>query len=83
MEEIKMWAQMFWEDGTVSQGIRFPAEWLDDPELNNISKMAKSILDDLNREEGHLLMWGAGNIFFGRYPISSGSQGLETLASQS
>lgn len=70
MQEIKIWAQMFWEDGTVSQGRRIPAEWLDDPKLTNICKMAEGILDDLNRVEGYLLLWGAGNILFGHFPTS-------------
>lgn len=66
---IKMWAQMFFEDGSVTRGIRFPAEWLDEGYEQHIQRIAESLLQDLNRDEGWLLLWGAGNMVF--KPISS------------
>ncbi len=78
---IEMWAQIFFEDGTVSQGIRFPAEWLDDPKGGNIERMLKKLLDDMNREEGWFLLWGAGNMVFNHYPTSFSSELLESDSS--
>lgn len=62
MEEIKVWAQMFFKDGSVSQGQRIPAQWLDEGFEEQIEIVANDILDDLNRETGYLLIWGAGNL---------------------
>lgn len=71
---IKIWAQMFFEDGSVTQGIRIPAEWLDEGYEHRILAVAKSFLHDLNREEGWLLLWGAGNMVFNHYPTSFSSE---------
>jgi hypothetical protein len=81
MNEIKMWAQMFFEDGSVSQGIRIPAEWLDKGFESQIVKTAKNLLKDVNREEGWLLLWGAGNMVFNHYPTSFSSELLESDSS--
>ena len=66
--EIQMWAQMFFEDGTVTRGMRFPAEWLEEQYEFAIIELAKKLLDSANRDEGWLLMWGAGNMVFNHYP---------------
>ena len=81
MDEIKIWAQMFFEDGSVSQGRRIPAEWLDEEYKWQIDSVAKMFLDDVNRDEGWLLLWGAGNMIFNHYPTSSSKQ--EPLESNS
>lgn len=70
---IKIWAQMFFEDGTVTRGVRIPAEWLDEGYQEQLSRTAETLLQDLNRDEGWLLLWGAGNVVFEHYPISSSS----------
>jgi len=75
--KIEMWMQLFFEDGSVSQGIRFPAEWLDDPKKGNIERVIKTLLEDVNREEGWFLLWGAGNMVFNHYPTSFSSQAEE------
>lgn len=75
MEEIKIWAQMFFDDGSVTQGVRIPAEWLDEQFHGQIQVVADNLLSSVNREDGWLLMWGAGNMVF--TPISSSSQVLE------
>lgn len=67
MNDIKVWAQMFFDDGSVSQGIRIPVETLDDDRL--IEETGQTLLDGLNREEGLLLIWGAGSI--GAWEITS------------
>jgi hypothetical protein len=46
MNEVKVWAQMFFEDGSITQGIRFPAEWLDEGFGENISKIATTLLEE-------------------------------------
>jgi hypothetical protein len=59
---------MFFEDGTVSQGIRIPAEWLDDDYEEMLITAADRLLSSTNREYGWLLLWGAGNMIFKQYP---------------
>lgn len=79
--EIKVWMQLFFEDGSVSQGMRVPAEWLDDPKWKDILRVTKSLLEDVNRDEGWLLVWGAGNMEFNHYPTSFSSQLAEVSSS--
>lgn len=70
---IKIWAQMFFEDGTVSQGTRIPSEWLDEGHEKQLEKTIKKLLNDIGREEGWYLLWGAGNMVFNHYPTSFSS----------
>jgi len=60
MQEIQVWAQMFFDDGSVSEGKRIDAEKAED--INYIEEIAKKFLKGLNRNEGFLLVWGAGSI---------------------
>ena len=68
--EIKIWAQMFFEDGSVSQGVRIPAQWLDDDYAEMLEITIANLLSSTNREQGWILLWGAGNMIFKHYPIS-------------
>jgi len=70
MFQIKIWAQMFFDDGSVSEGIRIPAIWLEKENESYIHDVAWRLLRGLNRTEGHLLIWGAGNMVFMKYPTS-------------
>ena len=83
MNEIKIWAQMFFDDGSVSQGIRVPAAVLDNK--LDIVKVAKQLLKSVNRREGHLLLWGAGNIHFSTvmWPNTSASSDISEQESDS
>lgn len=69
-DHIKIWAQMFFEDGSVSQGIRIPAHCLEEDKKATIDLAADRLLASLNRQEGWLLLWGAGNMVFKHYPTS-------------
>lgn len=60
--QIEVWAQVFFLDGSVSEGKRIPAETLDDREA--MIQAGLNLLKSSNREEGHLLIWGAGEMFF-------------------
>lgn len=73
MYQIQIWAQMFFEDGSVTQGLRVPAEYLDEQYAYAIDKVAKLLLQSANRNEGWLLLWGAGNMIFNHYPTSFSS----------
>lgn len=68
---------MFFDDGSVTQGMRVPAKVLDN-ELGEIRQLAIHLLGTVGRQEGLLLIWGAGNLFYNYYileqPISSSSQ---------
>jgi hypothetical protein len=69
---------MFFEDGSVTQGIRINAEWLDDHYAYAIDEVAQMLLQSTNRMEGWLLLWGAGNMVFNHYPTSfSGKKASE------
>lgn len=70
MNEIKIWAQMFFEDGSVTQGIRIDAEWLEEAYAWKIDETADLLMKSANRDEGWLLLWGAGNMVFNHYPTS-------------
>lgn len=67
--EMKLWAQMFFEDGSVSQGKRINV--IDLCDENKIRKIADDFLKDLNREDGYLLLWGAGYMRFLYYTTIS------------
>ncbi len=69
--EIQIWAQIFFDDGSVTQGKRIPAEWLDDEYKEMIAKTAKELLESVNRDAGFMLLWGAGNMKFDFVSISS------------
>lgn len=66
--EISIWAQMFFDDGSVSQGIRFPAQWLEPEFKFKIDEIASLLLKSVNRDQGWMLIWGAGNMIFQEYP---------------
>ena len=70
MNDIQIWAQMFFDDGTVTRGIRIPAEWLDEQYAYALDEVAQRLLDDTHRQDGYLLLWGAGNMVFNHYPTS-------------
>lgn len=84
MHEIKVWAQMFFDDGSVTQGMRVPAKVLDN-KLGEIRQIAVHLLGSVGRTEGLLLIWGAGNLFYNYYIldqiISSSSQDSESETS--
>jgi hypothetical protein len=69
--EIKAWAHMFFDDGSVSEGKRVDAEVVEDKSL--MRQIAMDFLKDLNREEGLLLIWGAGELIQRYYKISIAS----------
>lgn len=81
MEDIKIWAQMFFEDGSVSQGRRIPAQWLEDDYKEMIQHTANVLLESVHRIDGWLLLWGAGNMVFTPCSISSSSSQLSELDS--
>jgi len=72
--EIKVWAQVFFLDGSVSQGKRIPCELLDDREA--LIDEGQKLLKSVNREEGYLLVWGAGELFFSKITSSSSASGI-------
>lgn len=67
---------MFFEDGSITQGLRIPAEWLDEQYAHAINEVAESLLKSVNRDDGWLLLWGAGNIVFNHYPTSFSSKAV-------
>jgi hypothetical protein len=79
--KIYIWAQMFFCDGSVSQGIRIPDVALYSREMQD--ETAELLLKDTNRKEGLLLLWGCGMTKGITYPLSrsisfSLSEELET-----
>lgn len=71
--EIKVWCQMFFDDGSVSEGKRFSAEILDDKD-KNMKQIAHDFLKELGREEGFMLTWGAGNLIPMYYKVISSKE---------
>lgn len=60
-EEVKVWVQMFFEDGSVTQAKYVSADVYDNEE--KIKMFAKSFLLDTHRQEGVLFIWGAGRVY--------------------
>jgi hypothetical protein len=77
---IQVWTQFFFDDGSVSQGLRVSADIYDDHRILN--EVIEKLLRSVNRTEGFLVIWGAGEIQFGRYSISS-SEESDSSASES
>lgn len=77
--DVKIWGQMFFDDGSVSEGRRYPVEILDTVE--GVSQVSLDLLNSTNRTEGFLLLWGAGEIKF--YNITFSSEELDSSASVS
>lgn len=79
MMNIKIWIQMFFEDGSVSEAKRVPAEILDD--MEKVKEIGMGLLRDLNRIVGYMLIWGAGNMLFMECEINAcPSEESKTLA---
>lgn len=62
MTDIKIWAQMFFDDGSVTEGLRISADTFDSPS-QGMKEIAIKLLKSVNRNEGLLLVWGAGEMF--------------------
>jgi hypothetical protein len=60
-EEVKVWAQMFFDDGSVTQGKYIPRNVYDKEEY--IKGVAMEFLNDTQRQEGVLFIWGAGRVY--------------------
>ena len=80
-EEVKVWAQMFFDDGSVTQGKYIPRSVYDNKE--QIIEIAKDFLRDTSRKEGVLFIWGAGRVYARGVelflPRSGRFKGSETL----
>lgn len=81
MNEIYVWAQMFFDDGSVSQGKRVLDSIYDQNDY--MEDVAAYFLKDLHRTEGLLLVWGAGDMKSKYYVFTSSSLESKTLALES
>jgi hypothetical protein len=61
-DNIKVWAQMFFDDGSVSESKRVNSAVFDD-QSNQMLRIAIRLLESVNRDEGLLVVWGAGEMF--------------------
>jgi hypothetical protein len=60
-DEVKVWAQMFFDDGSVTQGKYISRSTYDKEEY--IRRIATEFLTETQREEGVLFIWGAGRVY--------------------
>jgi hypothetical protein len=60
-EEVKVWAQMFFDDGSVTQGQYISRDIFDKQEY--IDRLALGFLKETNRKEGVIFIWGAGRVY--------------------
>jgi hypothetical protein len=60
-EEVKVWTQMFFDDGSVTQGKYITRTVFDDE--SKIESVAFEFLHDTGRKEGVLFIWGAGRVY--------------------
>lgn len=77
--EIKVWAQMFFDDGSVSQGIRVSVDIYDNDII--LERIKDNLLKSVNRKNGFLVVWGAGNIMYKSYFTSSSEEESDSSAS--
>jgi hypothetical protein len=79
--EIRVWAQMFFDDGSVTQGKYIPHTILNN--IDSIQAIILEFLDETGRKEGVILIWGAGHIYGRRARLllrrSGPLKGSETL----
>ena len=60
-DEVKVWAQMFFDDGSVTQGRYIPRSIYDEKE--DIEILARDFLEVTSRKQGILFIWGAGRVY--------------------
>lgn len=60
-EEVKVWAQMFFDDASVTQGKYISRTVFDDDSY--IIDLVREFLNDTCRKEGVIFIWGAGRIY--------------------
>lgn len=60
-EEVKVWAQMFFDDGSVTQGKYITRKVFDEREY--IERLARDFLEETQRKEGVIFIWGAGRVY--------------------
>lgn len=60
-EEVKVWTQMFFDDGSVTQGKYIARNVYDKEEY--IKRIATGFLEETQRQEGVLFIWGAGRVY--------------------
>lgn len=61
LDEVKVWAQMFFNDGSVTQG-KYISRYVYDKE-EYIQQEALTFLKETGRKEGVLFIWGAGRVY--------------------
>ncbi len=80
-EEIKVWAQMFFNDGSVTPGKYIGRTIFDIPKY--IAFLAREFLNETCRKEGILFIWGAGRVYARKaelfLPTRGTFKGRETL----
>ena len=60
-EEVKVWTQMFFDDGTVTQGKYISRYVFDDEEA--IKREISLFLQETGRKKGVIFIWGAGRVY--------------------
>ncbi len=75
-EEVKVWAQMFFDDGSVTQGKHIPRGIYDSED--EIKELGLELLRDTHRKEGVLFIWGAGRVYAKKLLLKT-LKGRETL----
>lgn len=81
MDDVKVWIQCFFDDGSVSEGKRIPAAYLDEDKSKKLASTIWTMISYLNRVHGYALVWGAGNVKFLHYPTSFLRQESDSSAS--
>ena len=78
--EVGVWAQVFFDDGSVSEGKRISDLVFTDDHI--MEAIGRRLLESTNRKDGFLVVWGAGQIRYGRISIfTSSSEESGSLAS--
>lgn len=59
-DEMLVWGQMFFEDGSITEGKHFPISIYDS--RRERQHIARTFLENTHRKNGVLLLWGCGRV---------------------
>lgn len=78
LAQIDVWVQMFFVDGSVSMGVRVDAAIFDDD--RELLAVGEKLLKTTRRDEGVMMVWGAGTLGLYKINLYEASKALKTLA---
>lgn len=79
--KVHVWAQIMFQDGSVSKSVRVEADVLDDE--TKIKELCDSLMKSVNRDTGLFVIWGGGNVYYHWITPDNSTTSSATLVSES